>query len=139
MRYRDVPSLTDLGARLRPAWVRDYLLHPHDLRPNLVQTMPRLRLSPEQAQDIATYLTATGTANAAPPVVTAEPAHLARGKQLLSERGCVGCHQLSGAGLANPPKNEPALRTLGLAPDLRFARERSEPGTSCAGYSIRSR
>ena len=47
--YRDVPSLTDLGARLRPAWVRDYLLHPHDLRPNLAQTMPRLALSPEQA------------------------------------------------------------------------------------------
>ena len=46
-----------LGARLRPAWVSDYLLHPHDLRPNLAQTMPRLSMSPEQARDIATYLT----------------------------------------------------------------------------------
>jgi cytochrome c2 len=125
--YRDVPSLTDLGARLRPAWVRDYLLHPHDLRPNLAQTMPRLQLSPEQARDIATYLTATVAIVPANVAVTAEPAQVAHGKELLSERGCVGCHQVTGAGLASPPKNQPVMRTLGLAPDLRFARERAEP------------
>ena len=128
--YRDVPSLTDLGARLRPAWVRDYLLHPHDLRPNLAQTMPRLKLSAEQARDIATYLTrtsATPAPSASLPAVTAEPAQIAHGKELLTTRGCVGCHQVSGAGLASPPKNDPIVRTLGLAPDLRFARERAEP------------
>lgn len=124
--YRDVPSLTELG-RLRPAWVRDYLLHPHDLRPNLAQTMPRLGLSPEQAIDIATYLTRSAAAAPAPVVVSAKPEHLARGKQLLTERGCSSCHRVSGAGLPVPPKNEPPLRTLGLAPDLRFARERAEP------------
>ena len=128
--YRDVPSLTDLGARLRPAWVRDYLLHPHDLRPNLAQTMPRLTLSAEQARDIATYLTSSSPAAAANPVaVSAEPAQIAHGKELLTARGCVGCHQVSGAGLASPPKNDPVVRTLGLAPDLRFARERTEPAT----------
>lgn len=127
MPYRDVPSLSELGARLRPAWVRDYLLHPHDLRPNLAQTMPRLRLSPEQARDIATYLTASGTPEPAPVAVSAEPARVARGKQLLGERGCIGCHEVSGAGLPSPPKSEGFVRTLGLAPDLRYARERSEP------------
>jgi cytochrome c2 len=127
--YRDVPSLSDLGAHLRPAWVRDYLLHPHDLRPSLAPTMPRLQLSPDQARDIATYLTAT-KAPAEPSVaVAAVPAHIAHGKELLSQRGCVSCHQVTGAGLASPPKNDPVVRTLGLAPDLRFARERSEPGT----------
>ncbi len=127
--YRDVPSLIDLGARLRPAWVSDYLLHPHDLRPNLAQTMPRLKLSTEQARDIATYLTSTGRATPAtsPVAVSAEPAQIAHGKELLTARGCVGCHQVSGAGLASPPKNDPVVRTLGLAPDLRFARERAEP------------
>lgn len=127
MPYRDVPSLTDLGARLRPSWVMSYLLHPHDLRPGLSQTMPRLQLTPEQARDLATYLTRTSVpvAPSAPP--SAEPAHVAHGKELLSQRGCVACHQMTGAGLASPPKNEPALRTLGLAPDLRFARQRSEP------------
>lgn len=127
--YRDVPSLSDLGAHLRPAWVRDYLLHPHDLRPNLAQTMPRLAMSPEQARDIATYLTAT-KAPAEPSVpMAAVAAQIAHGKELLSQRGCVSCHQVTGAGVASPPKNDPVVRTLGLAPDLRFARERSDPGT----------
>jgi cytochrome c2 len=125
--YRDVPSLSDLGAHLRPAWVRDYLLHPHDLRPNLLQTMPRLPLSPEQARDIATYLTARNAPAEPSAQVAAVPAHIARGKELLSQRGCVTCHQVTGAGLASPPKNDPVVRTLGLALDLRFARERSDP------------
>ena len=126
--YRDVPSLGDLGARLRPAWVRDYLLHPHDLRPNLAQTMPRLALSPEQARDIATYLTQSGE-RAAPSalVVPTSAERVAHGKQLLTERACVSCHQVSGAGLSSPPKTVPAPRALGLAPDLRFARARSSP------------
>jgi mono/diheme cytochrome c family protein len=89
--------------------------------------MPRLALSPEQARDIATYLT-RGGATAGPAVPAAE-ANVAHGKQLLSERGCVSCHRVSGAGLSSPPSNQPAVRTLGLAPDLRFARERSEPST----------
>lgn len=127
MPYRDVPSLTDLGARLRPSWVMDYLLHPHDLRPNLAQTMPRLRLSPEQARDITTYLTASRSPAPATPPVTAEPNGIAHGKELLGQRGCVSCHQLTGAELASPLKNEPVVRTVGLAPDLRFARERMEP------------
>jgi Cytochrome c len=125
--YRDVPSLGELGKRLRPAWVRDYLLHPHDLRPNLVQDMPRLALSGEQARDIATYLTAVD-APAPSVAVSHAPSHIARGKQLLTERGCVACHRMSGAGVADAPRTEPAPRTLGLAPDLRFVRDRSEPG-----------
>jgi cytochrome c2 len=126
--YRDVPSLSDAGARLRPAWIRDYLLHPHDLRPGLVQTMPRLALSSEQATDIATYLTASGKPGTAPLAVTAEPSQVAHGKQLLTERGCVGCHHVGGAGVAPPPANQPVVvRTLGLAPDLRYARDRAEP------------
>jgi len=128
MPYRDVPSLGELGARLRPSWVMGYLLHPHDLRPGLAQTMPRLQLTPEQARDIATYLTSSGTPAAPNVAVPTEAVNVAHGKELLSQRGCVGCHQITGAGLAGPPKNDPVLRTLGLAPDLRFARQRSEPG-----------
>lgn len=126
MPYRDVPSLSSMGGRLRPAWVMEYLLHPHDLRPNLAQTMPRLKLSTEQARDIATYLTAA----ADPPAVAEvrrDAAHIAHGKQLMVERGCVGCHEMSGAGFSAPAKTDPVARTLGLAPDLRFARRRAEP------------
>lgn len=127
MPYRDVPSLTALGLRVRPTWVRDYLLRPHDLRPNLAPTMPRLALSLEQAVDIATYLTRSEPVPPLEAVVSAEPAHIEHGKQLLTERGCVGCHHVSGAGLRSPPKNDVARRELGLALDLRFARDRAEP------------
>lgn len=129
MPYRDVPSLSSMAGRLRPAWVMDYLLHPHDLRPNLTSTMPRLKLAPDQARDIATYLTAsaTGAEVAAAVAVTREASQIAHGKQLMVERGCVTCHHMSGAGLAAPAKTDPVARSLGLAPDLRFARRRAEP------------
>lgn len=125
--YRDVPSLADLGQRLRPAWIRDYLLHPHDLRPSLAQSMPRLAISAEQARDIATYLTAGAVLAAAPLAVRNDAREVAHGKQLLSERGCVTCHRFSGTDLPAPATTEAASRTLSLAPDLRFARERAEP------------
>jgi cytochrome c2 len=127
MAYRDVPSLSSLG-RLRPAWVMAYLLDPRDLRPHLAQTMPRLDLRREQARDIATYLTqGAGAVPASVAKVTPDAAQVARGKQLMTERACTGCHEMSGSGLAGPAKLEPAPRTQGLAPDLRFARERAEP------------
>ncbi len=127
MPYRDVPSLSSMAGRLRPAWVMDYLLHPHDLRPNLAQTMPRLKLSSEQARDIATHLTAATSDPPAVAEVKHDAAHIAHGKQLMVERGCTSCHEMSGAGLSAPPKTDPVARTLGLAPDLRFARRRAEP------------
>lgn len=127
--YRDVPSLSSMGGRLRPDWVLDYLLHPHDLRPNLAQTMPRLNLTVEQARDIVTYLTAAPGAGAAPLTssVTADAGQIAHGKQLMVERGCLSCHQMSGAGLNGPVSAGPAPRVLALAPDLRAVRHRSEP------------
>src|SRR5688572_3576802 len=55
-KYREVPSLTSIGKRLMPEWIEGYLLEPHDLRPHLIQNMPRLKLTKEQARDIVTYL-----------------------------------------------------------------------------------
>jgi cytochrome c5 len=127
MPYRDVPSLSALG-RLRPAWVQAYLLEPRDLRPSLQQNMPRLDLSREQARDITTYLTQGAgavTITAASP--SASPAQIAHGRELMIQRTCTTCHEMTGSGLAAPAKVEPAPRTQGLAPDLRFARQRAEP------------
>jgi mono/diheme cytochrome c family protein len=126
MAFRDVPSLSALG-RLRPAWVMAYLLEPRDLRPSLAQTMPRLDLSREQARDIATYLTQAGAVPASQLEVERRAARIARGKELMTERACTSCHRMSGSGLSAPTQVEPAPRTLALAPDLRFARERAEP------------
>ncbi len=129
MPYRDVPSLTSMGERLRPEWVMDYLLNPRDLRPNLAQTMPRLALSQEQARDITTYLLASKSAVLAASStmsVTANSQHIQRGRELVASRACVACHATSGQG-PSLPQGEPPPRTIGLAPDLSFVGQRSEP------------
>ncbi len=120
---RDAPSLTALGDRLDPAWVVAYLLAPRDLRPKLTPTMPRLALSPEQASDIAVYLTRSAAAGERAPLGDA-----AHGRELMEQKGCAGCHSFSGVpafgSSAPPPADSELARTAALAPDLRFTRER---------------
>jgi mono/diheme cytochrome c family protein len=114
------PSLEALG-RLRSDWVEAYLQEPHDLRPALISTMPRLALTIEQGADIAAYLRARGGtfASAAPPATAGDAA---RGRELALERGCASCHAFGGA--ADWPSARGSGAGIELAPDLRFARER---------------
>ena len=126
-KLRDVPSLASVGRRLRPEWIVKFILEPHDLRPNLVQSMPRLKLTKEQARDIVSYLTDGQRAPAAGPKIDAGDA--ATGRELFESKGCGTCHQFGGVGtLATTPKpgegSEDQKRAVTLAPDLRFARER---------------
>lgn len=125
----DAPSLANLGNRLRPEWIERYLLAPHDLRPNLVPTMPRLALSAEQAKDVATYLVRDAEPAAPVSLAGADAAH---GRKLLEERACGGCHVMTGVPAF--PVAPAALDAAGvartevaLAPDLRFVRERYAP------------
>ena len=106
------PSLRHVGERLRRDWIAEFLAHPHDVRPALVQTMPRLDIGAREARSIAIYL--------APSV--GEPAgfdaaDIPQGRALYVERGCAGCHAFGGSGIA-------ATASHPLAPDLRFARDR---------------
>jgi hypothetical protein len=124
---RDVPSLAALGDRARRGFIERFLLDPHDLRPHLAATMPRLPISKAEAHDLAAYL----TRDARPaPAVSLTGADLAHGCALLDTRGCGACHVFSGVaplagGEANPKPGDPDPRTaVALAPDLRFTRER---------------
>ena len=126
-KLRDVPALTSIGKRLRPEWIMRFLLEPHDLRPNLVQNMPRLKLTDEQARDIVSYLTDGQRAPVVAPKIEAGDA--STGRELFESKGCGTCHQVGGAGtLATTPKpgegSDDQKRAVTLAPDLRFARER---------------
>ena len=53
---RQAPSLAGVGARLRRDWVRAFLLAPSDARPALAATMPRLALTPNEADALARAL-----------------------------------------------------------------------------------
>ena len=124
---RDVPTLTHAHLRFRRSWVESFLLKPHDLRPRLAPTMPRLALTPAQAKDIAAFLVPKEEEAAKPPAAT--PDVLAEGRELFDKKGCASCHVISGTApfKSTAPVREgekgltPGMR---LAPDLRHARDR---------------
>jgi cytochrome c2 len=126
---REVPSLSSMGKRYRRAWIERFLQEPHDLRPRLLASMPRLKISGAEARDLATWLTSLDGGPSAAPPVSLEGADLARGRKLIEDKGCGSCHAFSGvpalAGGTAPKLGEKELRTaVALAPDLRFARDR---------------
>lgn len=128
----DVPALRGT-ARFRRAWLVDYLLAPHDLRPGLNTTMPRLPIGPEQAADLAAALI---------PDAEQPAPHLAdddRGRALLGDKACTLCHRFTGVPNIPPPPRLPVplddaqlQRGLAQAPDLRFTRERMRPAALLA-------
>ena len=119
---RVAPSLAGAG-RLRRDWLARFLLSPHDVRPNLPASMPRLPLPPAEAEALARHL----AANEAPDDTFAD-ADISRGRALYAQLGCGSCHVFSGAGLPTPAAPTPVPDAVALAPDLRHARTRLQSG-----------
>jgi len=132
----DVPTLVSTRQRFKEDWIRQFLLHPHDLRPSLVQSMPRLPLSEQQAADIAAFL--TDGASPPEPALWLAGADAARGRELLDVKGCGLCHRmtgvapLQGAMLPVGVTVSDIARAVRLAPDLRFTRDRWTPSSLVA-------
>jgi hypothetical protein len=108
------PSLA--FGHLRQDWIERFLLQPHDVRPGLPATMPRLAITEEQAADIAAAL--TDTPHGAEPERAYDHD---RASTLLRAEGCLSCHAFTGFAPSTPQPSSPAIE---LAPDLRFTRER---------------
>jgi len=111
------PSLAGIGTKRSTAWIAEYLLDPHDLRPGLKATMPRLALTRSQAQRIAAAL-AGPSLGASSPIAVSEDA-VARGAKLYAAGGCGGCHATS---------TEETLAAQ-LAPNLVDLKSRFRPET----------
>ncbi|MDP2340592.1 MAG: c-type cytochrome [Deltaproteobacteria bacterium] len=116
--YVDVPVISGLARHLRRDWVARFLQAPHDVRPALEETMPRLRISPDDADEIAGWLS-TGAAGADDDDIVAWPpgVSIAAGREFFVERGCIACHAFQGSGVGGG---------VGIpsAPDLRHTRQR---------------
>lgn len=129
----EVPSLHATDARFTRAFLESFLAKPHDLRPALVQTMPRFDLSRQDIKDIAAYLVSSED----PPRGKVE-GDLANGRALLDSKGCGTCHVMSGVGpltasvIPVPVNGKTMLRSKQLAPDLRYARDRFTPAKMIA-------
>ncbi|MFV1968181.1 MAG: c-type cytochrome [Pirellulaceae bacterium] len=100
------PDLTTVGSRLRPSWIKQYLLAPDVVRP-LLKQMPRLFLSEREADLFAqyakTHLTAPSIAGGQEQHATASKQDIEHGRRLYAESGCVACHQIGRNGGAVGP------------------------------------
>jgi cytochrome c2 len=138
--FVEVPSLASAALRLRSEWMIDYLVDPHDVRPHLEESMPRLPVSRAEARAIVAYLgravprptPARRTPTTAP---APDPAHVARGRRVFAENGCTTCHTFGNVDFGTGATEElyRLMRPQALlAPNLRLAKERLDPATMLA-------
>ncbi|MFO0679297.1 MAG: c-type cytochrome [Polyangiaceae bacterium] len=130
----DAPSLDNAYGRLKPEWIATFVRNPHDLRPKLVLTMPRLAITDAEARDVAAYLAprADTKADDLEDKLVLERGNAPVGRELMIAKGCGTCHAMTGATLPGAilptDVKVPDLDTgMRLAPDLRFTRERMRP------------
>jgi len=136
--FVQVPSLVSATRRLRPEWMVGYLADPHDVRPHLEESMPRLPVSAADARAIVAYLEASApTAHSvvATHAPAPNPARAAHGREVFAQAGCPSCHTFGNVDFETGATEEfyRAMRSEALlAPNLRFARERLDPATLLA-------
>lgn len=135
-----VPTLVNVGARFERGWLERFLLAPHELRPGLPAMMPRLAISPAEARLVAAALVPAAAPAAPPPASDSQL--LKQGRELLESKGCITCHRFSGVAALTPKPLPAAVAAqlkegqlamgIALAPDLRHARGRFQPGAISA-------
>lgn len=117
------PGLEAAGSRLRVDWMRIYLMSPHpvrwadqNLRPEV--RMPDFRFTEGETDDLVAFLSQRRDSTLfdvrgpdAPPYSEQE---IERGRSLIAEYNCRGCHSLGGSGAR-------------LGPDLDLVGERLNP------------
>ena len=138
---REVPHLGGVAQLLRRSWLERYLQRPHDLRPRLEETMPRLSISAAEASDLVSYLM-TSVEHPPPnplwkqraathfrePVGAMAAGEVQRGRAAYEALGCGSCHDFSGVTDAVAERGNRGLsRAMLLAPDLRHTRVRFRP------------
>ena len=64
------PPLIGEGRKVQPAWLNEYLLEPHLIRPATLMRMPKYNLSPEEAQKLTDYFAAKDGSPYPYPIVT---------------------------------------------------------------------
>ncbi len=130
--YVHAPDLGVAG-RLREDYLVSFLQDPHDARPRLEETMPRLPVTEADAQLLARWIRRDAPRVARGPAPSR--ANAEAGRAVFVRVGCATCHELGNQdfGVRVPPE---ALMGLGRAafeaPNLRHVRDRLEPDVALA-------
>jgi cytochrome c2 len=131
-----VPSLTNLGRRVRADYVASFLSEPYDQRPTLDESMIRHNLSDDDIKAVARYFAAVANApdpyaaDYKAPALGTRPAQerIEKGKKLLATKGCNACHTFGNVDLGLPRASLEGARAMNqLAPNLRYVKERTRP------------
>ncbi|HSC71879.1 MAG TPA: c-type cytochrome, partial [Candidatus Methylomirabilis sp.] len=106
------PELSRVASKANAEWLYRWLNDPKRYRPKT--NMPNLRLSDQEARDIATYLMTLGRreTQAGLAVELAKAERVKAGETLIRKRGCFGCHEIKGFETAE--KIAPDLTDFGV-------------------------
>lgn len=90
------PDLTRIGNKVNPDWLVSWIQNPDQY--NHSSRMPNLRLTLEQASDIAAYLLQFDTLKPQAGVIDKlrNPELIKQGETLVRRRGCFACHDIPG-------------------------------------------
>ena len=105
------PDLSRIASKVNADWVTSWLSNPKTY--NHKSLMPNLRLSKDQANDIASYLMMHGEANTIPGIekAIANQALIDHGEKVVRTRGCFACHDIN--GMENEGRIAPELSFFG--------------------------
>jgi cytochrome c1 len=106
------PELSRVASKANAEWLYRWLKDPKRYRPKT--NMPNLRLSDQEARDIATYLMTLGRreVQAGLAAELAKEERVKIGEALIRKRGCFGCHEIKGFETAE--KIAPDLTDFGV-------------------------
>ena len=90
------PNLSKIANKVNADWVTTWLSNPKSY--NHKSLMPNLRLSKEQANNIASYLMTHGEKNLIPGIEKSlsNSALIDHGEKVIRRRGCFACHDING-------------------------------------------
>jgi mono/diheme cytochrome c family protein len=109
--YDIAPDLSRAGEKLNPDWIFEWIRNPRSLRPST--RMPSLRVSDAEARDLTAFIGTLGNTKYQPEKeANGENSDLVkRGKQLVRDYGCAGCHLIP--GLESEPRVSVSLSNFG--------------------------
>lgn len=114
------PDLSNIASKVNADWLVSWVGNPAHY--NEKSKMPNLRLSKEQAMDIATYLMQFGKPKQIPGIDERvnHPKMVEYGKTVVRKRGCFACHNIK--GMENEGRIAPELSSFGrkLILELEF-------------------
>ena len=90
------PDLSNIAQKVNADWLVTWIGGPHTYNPK--SKMPDLRLSEDDATDIATYLIQFGKKEVIPGLEAKlrDPALIKHGETVVRRRGCFACHDIKG-------------------------------------------